>query len=51
MSDERLLKTYAEGGMDRYPAEEMTPEAAAALLKSEIGLWGDVIRTNNISTQ
>jgi len=51
MNDERLLKTYAEGGMDRYPAGEMTPEAAAALLKSEIGLWGDVIRTNNISTQ
>jgi hypothetical protein len=29
----------------------ITPEAAAALLKGEIPLWGDVIRTNNISTQ
>jgi hypothetical protein len=29
----------------------MTPEAAAALLKREIGLWGGVIRTNNISGQ
>jgi tripartite-type tricarboxylate transporter receptor subunit TctC len=51
LADERLRKTYAEGGMDQYPPEEMTPEAAAALLKSEIPLWGDVIRTNNISTQ
>jgi tripartite-type tricarboxylate transporter receptor subunit TctC len=51
MSDERLLKTYAEGGMDRYPPQEMTPEAAGALLKREIVLWGDVIRTNHISGQ
>jgi tripartite-type tricarboxylate transporter receptor subunit TctC len=51
MDDERLKRTYAEGGMDRFPPEEMTPEACAALLKSEIPLWGEVIRTNNISTQ
>jgi len=51
VADQRLLKTYAEGGMDRYPDEEMTPEAAAALLKREIPLWGDVIRTNHISGQ
>jgi tripartite-type tricarboxylate transporter receptor subunit TctC len=51
MGDERLLKTYAEGGMDRYPPEEMSPEAAGALLKKEVVLWGEVIRTNNISTQ
>jgi len=51
MKDERLLKTYAEGGMDTFPAEEMSPEAAAALLKREIPLWGDVIRTNHITGQ
>jgi tripartite-type tricarboxylate transporter receptor subunit TctC len=51
MTDERLLKTYAEGGMDRYPPEEMTPAAAAALLKSEVELWGEVIRANKISGQ
>ena len=51
MNDERLLKTYAEGGMDRYPPEEMTPEAAGALLKQEIPLWGEVIRTNHITGQ
>jgi tripartite-type tricarboxylate transporter receptor subunit TctC len=51
LTDERLRKTYAEGGMDQYPPEQMTPEAAAALLKREIVLWGEVIRTNNISGQ
>jgi tripartite-type tricarboxylate transporter receptor subunit TctC len=51
LTDERLRKTYAEGGMEAFPDAEMTPEAAGALLKSEIPLWGEVIRTNNISTQ
>jgi hypothetical protein len=35
--------------MDLFPAEEQTPEAADALLKREIKLWGDVIRANHIS--
>jgi len=29
----------------------MTPEAAGALLKQEIPLWGEVIRTNHITGQ
>ena len=51
MADARVKKTFAEGGMDPFPPGEETPEAAAALLKSEIKLWGDVIRANNISAQ
>jgi len=51
LNDEKLKKTYAEGGMDRYPPEQMTPEAAGALLKQEIPLWGDVIKTNHITGQ
>ena len=35
--------------MDPYPEEEETPEAASALLKREVKLWGDVIRANNIA--
>ena len=31
--------------------ERQTPEAAAALLKSEMKLWGDVIHANNITAQ
>jgi tripartite-type tricarboxylate transporter receptor subunit TctC len=51
LADARVRKTYADGGMDMYPPEEETPEAAAALLKREIPFWGEVIRTNHISGQ
>jgi hypothetical protein len=37
--------------MDPFPPGQEAPEAAAALLKREIKLWGDVIRANNISAQ
>jgi tripartite-type tricarboxylate transporter receptor subunit TctC len=51
MADVRVKKTFADGGMEPFPAGEQTPEAAAALLKREIKLWSDVIRANNISAQ
>jgi tripartite-type tricarboxylate transporter receptor subunit TctC len=51
LADPKLLKTYAEGGIDRYPPEEETPEAAAALLKRDILRWREVILANHIATQ
>jgi tripartite-type tricarboxylate transporter receptor subunit TctC len=51
LADAKVRKTFADGGMDLFPPEQETPEAAAALLKSELKLWGDVIRANNISVQ
>jgi tripartite-type tricarboxylate transporter receptor subunit TctC len=51
LADPKLQQTYAEGGIVAYPPEDETPEFAAALLKSEIPLWGDVIRANHISGQ
>jgi tripartite-type tricarboxylate transporter receptor subunit TctC len=51
LNDARVKKTFADGGMDMFPADQWTPEAAGALLKSEIKLWGDVIRDNNITAQ
>jgi tripartite-type tricarboxylate transporter receptor subunit TctC len=48
LADPVVRKTYADGGMDEYPPDEQTPEAASALLKREIKLWGDVIRANRI---
>ena len=50
-ADARVRKTFDEGGMDLFPPDQQTPEAASALLKSELKLWGDVIRANNISAQ
>jgi putative tricarboxylic transport membrane protein len=51
LADEKVQKTFAESGMEEFPKDQETPEAAGALLKREIGLWGDVIRSNNISGQ
>jgi tripartite-type tricarboxylate transporter receptor subunit TctC len=42
LADDKLRKTFADGGMDEYPPNEETPEASSALLKREIKLWGDV---------
>ena len=48
LADPKVRKLYADGGMDEYPPDQETPEAAAALLKREIKRWGDVVRTNHI---
>jgi tripartite-type tricarboxylate transporter receptor subunit TctC len=51
IADAKVAEAFAKGGMQAFPAAESTPEAGAALLKSDIKLWGDVIRSNNISLQ
>ena len=51
LTDARLRKTFSDGGMDLYPQDEESPEAARALLEREIKLWGDVIRANHIAAQ
>jgi tripartite-type tricarboxylate transporter receptor subunit TctC len=50
-ADAKLRKAFEEGGMDLFAPDQQTPQAASALLHSEIKLWGDVIRANNISAQ
>ncbi len=51
LADAKVQKTFADGGMDEFSPGEATPEAASALLKREIKLWGDVIRANQIAAQ
>ena len=51
LADAKLRQTFSDGGMDLYPQDEESPEAARALLKREIKLWGDVIRANQIAAQ
>jgi tripartite-type tricarboxylate transporter receptor subunit TctC len=51
LADAKVQKTFADGGMDEFSADEETPEAASALLKREIKLWGDVIRANHIAAE
>ncbi len=50
LADPKVKKLFADGGMDEYPTAEETPEAAAALLKREIKLWGEVVRANHIAS-
>jgi tripartite-type tricarboxylate transporter receptor subunit TctC len=49
LADAKVKKTFADNGMDYFPAGEETPEAAHTLLVNEIKLWGDVIRANHIA--
>ena len=49
LADAKVQKTFADGGMESFPPGEETPEAAHALLKREIELWGEVIRANHIA--
>ncbi len=51
LADAKVKDLFAKGGMEEYPPDELTPEAASALLKNEIKLWGDVIRANHIAAQ
>jgi tripartite-type tricarboxylate transporter receptor subunit TctC len=51
LADVKVRKTFDEGGMDVFAPDQQTPEAASALLKREVKLWGDVIRANNIAAQ
>ncbi len=51
LDDPKVKKTFSDGGMDEFEPAEETPEAADTLLKSEIKLWGDVIRANQITAQ
>jgi tripartite-type tricarboxylate transporter receptor subunit TctC len=49
LADAKVRKTFADAGMDLFPSDQQTPEAASALLTREIKLWGEVIRTNKIT--
>jgi tripartite-type tricarboxylate transporter receptor subunit TctC len=51
LADPKVKKLFADGGMDEYPPNEETPEAAGALLKREIKLWGEVVHANHIAAQ
>jgi len=48
LADAKVRKNFLEGGMDEYPPDQETPEAASALLTREIKLWGEVIRANHL---
>ncbi len=51
MDDPAIVKAWADTGVAPYPKHQRSPDAAQALLRSEIARWGEVVRANNISGQ
>jgi len=48
MDDPAIVKAWADTGVAPYPKDQRSPQAAQALLHSEIVRWGQVVRDNNI---
>jgi tripartite-type tricarboxylate transporter receptor subunit TctC len=48
MDDPAILKAWAETGVTPFGKDQRSPQAAQALLQSEIARWGQVVRDNNI---
>ena len=48
VADPAIVKNWAAQGIDVFPPDQRTPEAAETFFKSEIARWGGVIRANNI---
>jgi tripartite-type tricarboxylate transporter receptor subunit TctC len=47
-TDKQLLDSWEQAGIQLYPKEQRTPEAAKTMLRQEIARWADVIRDNKI---
>ncbi len=46
--DPAIVKAWADTGVAPYAKDERSPQAAQALLHSEIARWGQVVRENDI---
>jgi tripartite-type tricarboxylate transporter receptor subunit TctC len=51
LADPQVRKAYADKGVEGIPAEQQSPEAANAFVRSEIGRWTKVVRDNNITPE
>lgn len=51
LADPQVKKRYEELGLEMFPPEQMSPQAAAAYVRSELTLWTKVIRENNIQLE
>ena len=51
VSDEKILVAYGERGVEAFPADKMSPEAANALVQDELKRWGTLLREANITAE
>ena len=48
LDDPAIVKAWAETGVAPFAKDQRSPQAAQALLQSEIARWSQVVRENNI---
>jgi tripartite-type tricarboxylate transporter receptor subunit TctC len=48
MDDSAIMKSWADTGVAPYPKDQRSPQAAQALLRSEIARWSQVVRENDL---
>jgi len=48
MDDPAIVKAWADTGVSPYAKDQRSPQAAQALLRSEIARWSQVVRDNDI---
>jgi tripartite-type tricarboxylate transporter receptor subunit TctC len=48
VADPQVMKAYADRGLEAFPPDQLSPEAANAFTQAEIQRWGKVVRDNNI---
>jgi len=48
LDDPAIVKAWAETGVTPFAKDQRSPQAAQALLQSEIARWSQVVRENNI---
>jgi tripartite-type tricarboxylate transporter receptor subunit TctC len=48
VADPAIVNNWAAQGIDVFPPDQRSPQAAETFFKSEIARWGDVIRANDI---
>jgi tripartite-type tricarboxylate transporter receptor subunit TctC len=48
LADPRVQKAYADSGVEAYPPEQLSLDAANTFLREELAFWGKVVRDNNV---
>lgn len=48
LADPQVVKAYAEAGVETFPPDQLSPEAATAFVRRELDRWARDVRDNNI---
>lgn len=49
LADDKVKVTYAQNGVEFFPADQMSPEAVNELVRSELRKWRDLVAEEKIS--